>query len=296
MQRVVVHGASTGTQGLLQMLIMSLLDLQVGCYEPDETLVDVAGLTALSQICHNTFVKVTPKVLKAADVLILTDTGTPADEGFVTTNITAIRKVLNSATAAGFKGRIIVAMTHDELFTYFAQRFSGLNKRQVVGLGTFGATWQFEQFLAERLAVPAAQVTAYVVGTSQTPVLVWSRAYVGATPVLRLLDDQTIFSEAVKAVQTFLASTLTVMLGKLVEPILAAFAGDGVIGTFTHLRDADDGTGQISSSPVLLDERGVVTLAMVAGSDDEEAALSQAIQAAQTQIEAIEQGANKNES
>ena len=50
MQRVVVHGASTGTQGLLQMLIMSLLDLQVGCYEPDETLVDVAGLTALSQI------------------------------------------------------------------------------------------------------------------------------------------------------------------------------------------------------------------------------------------------------
>lgn len=269
MQRVVVHGASTGTQGLLQMLIMSLLDLQVGCYEPDETLVDVAGLTALSQICHNTFVKVTPKVLKAADVLILTDTGTPADEGFVATNITAIRKVLNSAMAAGFKGRIIVAMTHDELFTYFAQRFSGLNKRQVVGLGTFGATWQFEQFLAERLAVPAAQVTAYVVGTSQTPVLVWSRAYVGATPVLRLLDDQTIFSEAVKAVQTFLASTLTVMLGKLVEPILAAFAGDGVIGTFTHLRDADDGTGQISSSPVLLDERGVVTLAMVAGSDDE---------------------------
>ncbi|MDE3301831.1 lactate dehydrogenase [Lacticaseibacillus rhamnosus] len=296
MQRVVVHGASTGTQGLLQMLIMSLLDLQVGCYEPDETLVDVAGLTALSQICHNTFVKVTPKVLKAADVLILTDTGTPADEGFVATNITAIRKVLNSAMAAGFKGRIIVARTHDELFTYFAQRFSGLNKRQVVGLGTFGATWQFEQFLAERLAVPAAQVTAYVVGTSQTPVLVWSRAYVGATPVLRLLDDQTIFSEAVKAVQTFLASTLTVMLGKLVEPILAAFAGDGVIGTFTHLRDADDGTGQISSSPVLLDERGVVTLAMVAGSDDEEAALSQAIQAAQTQIEAIEQGANKNES
>ena len=296
MQRVLVHGASTGTQGLLQMLIMSLLDLQVGCYEPDETLVDVAGLTALSQICHNTFVKVTPKVLKAADVLILTDTGTPADEGFVATNITAIRKVLNSAMAAGFKGRIIVAMTHDELFTYFAQRFSGLNKRQVVGLGTFGATWQFEQFLAERLAVPAAQVTAYVVGTSQTPVLVWSRAYVGATPVLRLLDDQTIFSEAVKAVQTFLASTLTVMLGKLVEPILAAFAGDGVIGTFTHLRDADDGTGQISSSPVLLDERGVVTLAMVAGSDDEEAALSQAIQAAQTQIEAIEQGANKNES
>lgn len=140
MQRVVVHGASTGTQGLLQMLIMSLLDLQVGCYEPDETLVDVAGLTALSQICHNTFVKVTPKVLKAADVLILTDTGTPADEGFVATNITAIRKVLNSAMAAGFKGRIIVAMTHDELFTYFAQRFSGLNKRQVVGLGTFGAT------------------------------------------------------------------------------------------------------------------------------------------------------------
>ena len=39
---------------------------------------------------------------------------------------------------AGFTGRIIVAMTRDELFTYFAQRFSGVNKSQVVGLGTFG--------------------------------------------------------------------------------------------------------------------------------------------------------------
>lgn len=66
------------------------------------------------------------------------------------------------------------------------------------------------------------------------------------------------------------------MLGKLVEPIQSAFAGDGVKCTFTHLRDADDGTGQIERLPVLLDERGVVTLAMVAGLDDEEAALSQA--------------------
>ncbi|HAJ55870.1 MAG TPA: lactate dehydrogenase, partial [Lactobacillus sp.] len=67
-----------------------------GCYEPDAALVDVAGLTALSQICHNTFIKVTPKVLKSADVLILTDTGTPAGENFVATNIASIRKVLNS--------------------------------------------------------------------------------------------------------------------------------------------------------------------------------------------------------
>jgi hypothetical protein len=44
-----------------------------------------------------------------------------------------------------------------------------------------------------------------------------------------------------------------------------------------------------------LDERGVVTLATVEGSDDEEAALSTAIQAVQAEIEAIEQGADKNE-
>ncbi|ARY91408.1 MULTISPECIES: lactate dehydrogenase [Lacticaseibacillus] len=296
MQRVVVHGASCSTQALLQTLIASPLDLEIGCYEPDAALVDVAGLTALSQICHNTFIKVTPKVLKTADVLILTDTETPDDENFVATNIASIRKVLNSAMAAGFTGRVVVAMTHDERFTYFAQRFSGLNKRQVVGLGTFGATWRFEQFLADRLAVPATQVTAYVVGTSQSPVLIWSRAYVGATPILRLLnDDQAVFTEAASAVHAFLASALTVLVGRLVEPILAAFAGEKLIGTFAHLRDSDDETGQVDSSPILLDERGVVTLATVAGSDDEEAALSTAIQAVQAEIEAIEQGADKNE-
>ncbi|HAJ55868.1 MAG TPA: lactate dehydrogenase, partial [Lactobacillus sp.] len=48
------------------------------------------------------------------------------------------------------------------------------------------------------------------VGTSQSPVLIWSRAYVGATPILRLLnDDQAVFTEAASAVQTFLASALT---------------------------------------------------------------------------------------
>lgn len=187
MQRVVVSGASIGTQGLLETLIASQLLLTVGCYEPDESLIDMVGLTALSQICQNTFAKVTPKVLKAADILILTDTGSPDADDFIETNIAAIRKVLNSAMAAGFTGRIIVAMTRDELFTYFAQRFSGVNKSQVVGLGTFGATWRFEQFLAARLAVPAKHVTAYVVGTRQAPVLIWSRAYVGANAGFALI-------------------------------------------------------------------------------------------------------------
>ncbi|MGO1812524.1 MAG: lactate dehydrogenase, partial [Lacticaseibacillus paracasei] len=111
MQRVVVSGASIGTQGLLETLIASQLLLTVGCYEPDESLIDMVGLTALSQICQNTFAKVTPTVLKAADILILTDTGSPDADDFIETNIAAIRKVLNSAMAAGFTGRIIVAMT-----------------------------------------------------------------------------------------------------------------------------------------------------------------------------------------
>ena len=57
MQRVVVSGASIGTQGLLETLIASQLLLTVGCYEPDESLIDMVGLTALSQICQNTFGK-----------------------------------------------------------------------------------------------------------------------------------------------------------------------------------------------------------------------------------------------
>ncbi|EPC77759.1 Malate/lactate dehydrogenase, partial [Lacticaseibacillus paracasei subsp. paracasei Lpp221] len=42
-------------------------------------------------------------------------------------------------------------------------------------------------------------------------------------------------------------------------------------------------------------DSGVVTLATVAGSDDEEAALSQTKQTVQDQIKAIEQGASKHE-
>ena len=74
-------------------------------------------------------------------------------------------------------------------------------------------------------------------------------------------------------------------------PIIAAYSGDSLIGTLTHLMDVEDDTGQVYSSPVLLNDSGVVTLATVAGSDDEEAALSQTKQTVQDQIKAIEQGA-----
>ncbi|EPC71339.1 malate/lactate dehydrogenase [Lacticaseibacillus paracasei subsp. paracasei Lpp71] len=122
-----------------------------------------------------------------------------------------------------------------------------------------------------------------------------SRAYVGATPVLRLLNDQTIFTDGLDAVRSFLRSPLTVLLGRLVIPIIAAYSGDSLIGTLTHLMDVEDDTGQVYSSPVLLNDSGVVTLATVAGSDDEEAALSQTKQTVQDQIKAIEQGASKHE-
>lgn len=78
----------------------------------------------------------------------------------------------------------------------------------------------------------------------------------------------------------------------MVAPILAAFAGAGELGTLLHYCDAEAGLGQISSSPVLLEARGVEPLAMVAGSEAVLPAFALPILPAQTQIVPIELRAN----
>lgn len=51
-----------------------------------------------------------------------------------------------------------------DILTYFAQKFSGLPRHQVIGSGTFLDSARLRGMLAEKTEIAASSISAYVLG------------------------------------------------------------------------------------------------------------------------------------
>lgn len=77
-----------------------------------------------------------------------------------------------------------------DVLTYFAQKFSGLPKNQVVGSGTFLDSARLRGILAAKAEVAASSIDAYVLGEhGESQFVAWSLASIGGVPL-----DQVIAS------------------------------------------------------------------------------------------------------
>lgn len=286
MRKVVVCGQSRLTTAVLQTLIQSSLPLELSILNPEVPQAD--SLALLSQMAHNPLVKLTAKAWAEVDVLVVTDFVPLEGEEFLTTMLAELRKVMASAMAAGFHGKVLIAAHDDAVLTYFAQRFSGLPKETVVGLGTFGLSACFERLVSAALQVPRRQVTAYVVGTPAQPVLLWSRAYVAATPLLALLqpvDGQPhpLLTQVAQACGQYAQADATMFWPALVQRTLAGFFGQPLLAPLTMI-EAD----QAVSLPVLVNGEGVQVLSALTAADAEMAALAEVRTTQAAQIAAIQ--------
>lgn len=290
MQKIVVCGQSRLTQNVVAALIQCDLTLSVALSAPDPMAIAADSFTVMSQLGGNDYQKATAKTFEQADVLVITDYGEFGDSDWQDEMLLQMRKVLGVAMGAGFGGKLVIATHLNGLMTYFAQRFSGLGKDTVMGLGTMGNTAVFEHAVAATLDVPRGEVTAYVVGSLQTPVLMWSRAYVAATPLLSLLqpvDGQPhpLMQQATEAVVQFAGADAALLWPPLVVQVLAALAGDAQILTLSVF-DAD----AVVATPVLINATGIESHVTLRGSDAEQGAWQEVIATLQTQIDAIENG------
>lgn len=290
MQKIVVCGQSQLTQSVVATLLQSQLVLNVALSAQDPEAIGAQSFAVLSALNLNDYQKATAKTFETADVLVITDYGAIDAPEWQAQMLAQLRKVLGTAMAAGFGGKLLVATHDNALMTYFAQRFSGLPKPQVVGLGTMGATAVFENAVAASLAVPRAEVTAYVVGDASAPVLMWSRAYVAATPLLSLLqtaDGQAhpLLQQADAAVNAFGQADAAILWPPLVVQVLTAFAGEAQILALNTFQESG-----VCAAPVLVNAEGASESVNLIGSDAEQTAW-QAEQAALAQrIAAIENG------
>lgn len=291
MQKIVVCGRSESTGAVCQQLLLGAVPVSVAVYEPDPTVVPLAPLEAVAKACGRSFRRGTLKTLAAADVLIVTDFESPQAADFIKTSLDRLRKVMNEAMSKGFAGKVIVATHQDALLTYFAQRFSGLSKTAVLGLGTFGLTQVFEHQAANALSLPVDRITGYAVGTASDFLLVWSRAYVAATPLMSLMKDVEARQELLEAVQSACTSFSQADTSRLwptqCARLVAAFAGDALIAPLTVvLEDA----ALAYARPVLVNQSGVHQLVTVSGTEQEESVVADIKATIETRIAEIEQG------
>ncbi|MFD1392949.1 lactate dehydrogenase [Lacticaseibacillus jixianensis] len=295
MQKVVVCGESTATQVVVAKLLQSRLALTILVDAPTPEKVGLAALSALAAVSENSFQKATPKQLADADILVLTDFAEGSLADIRQANLAGMRRLFKAAMAAGFAGKLLVATHESELCTYFAQRFSGLKPEMVLGVGTMGLTKCFEHALARAFDVPTGAVTAYVIGTQTDYTLLWSRAYIGATAVMSLLQDVPdaagIMHQVQEACAAFAQAADAESFSGLVERLVAAVAGSALIAPVAVRYDNGE-RPVVYSRPVQIDRRGASAIANVSGSEAERQSLTAALSALGEQITAIEAGEN----
>jgi L-lactate dehydrogenase len=101
-------------------------------------------------------------------------------------NVDLFLGLLDQMKSAGLKDNtyLIVVSNPVDILTYLAVRRSGLPWQRVIGLGTVLDTTRFRSNLGKRLAVPATQVGALILGEhGDSMVPIWSSATVAGLPL-----------------------------------------------------------------------------------------------------------------
>ncbi|KAG9657707.1 L-lactate/malate dehydrogenase, partial [Aureobasidium melanogenum] len=94
---------------------------------------------------------------------------------------------------------IILLVTNPvDILTYFAQKFSGLPKHQVIGSGTFLDSARLRGILAQKCGVAASSINAYVLGEhGDSQMVAWSHASVGGVPLESAFPDASLDKAAI---------------------------------------------------------------------------------------------------
>jgi len=187
------------------------------------------------------------------------------------------RNFVNTAMAAGFNGKLLLAGSNDAVLSVLAARFSGLDHQRVLGLGTLPQSRLLEQLLQKQLSVGSADVHAFVVGTTNAHLISWSRSYIGPAPVLTYVanQDTSFGTDAMTAAQDqvddpAIVTNQTLSVVALVQVLSAFYERQPFIGTVTNIQAGSDDQLVGLASPVLISANGIKRLADVVLSDEEQ--------------------------
>lgn len=275
-----------------QLLVMNLpLDCVVMPNATDDT-PRYQPLVVASALCP----RLTVRVGTAADYgkatwLVVLDRY--AAELPIAGRIAELRLLMKHIIENGFNGQLVFSGEQDELLSYFAWKFSGLPASQIWGLGTYPLTRLLTYRLAERLGVGATVIQATVVGTAQSPIVAWSRTYVGPAPLLMYLAnaDADFDADDLDKMSTWLTREAaeqqdTLRYMAIIRLIQATLSQQPVIAPVTNIHEETPAFA--AASPVLVGTKGIQHLTNLVLSEDEQQAYGTQIAEIREQITAIE--------
>jgi len=211
----------------------------------------------------------------------------------VTTMVAELRLLMKQIVENGFKGQLIFSGEQDELLTYFAWKFSGLAASQIWGLGTYPLTRLLTYRLAERLGVGATMIQATVVGAAKSPIVAWSRTYVGPAPILMYLAnaDADFDADDLGKMSTWLEreaaeQQATLRYMAIIRLIRATLSQQPLIAPVANIHEETPAFA--AASPVLVGVKGIQHLTNLVLSEDEQQAYAAQIAAIREQITTIE--------
>lgn len=290
---LLIQGNFDQASQLLHQLLVT--DLPLDCVVMPNTTDDTPRyqpLVVASALCP----RLTIRVGTAADYgqatwLMVLDRAT--SDTPVANLVADLRLLMKRIVENGFNGQLIFSGAHDELLTYFAWKFSGLPASQIWGLGTYPLTRLLTYRLAERLGVGAAVIQATVVGTAQTPIVAWSRTYVGPAPLLMYLAnaDADFDADDLGKMSTWLTREAAEQQGTLrdlaiIRLLQATLSDQPVIAAVTNIHEEEPAFA--AASPVLVGAKGIRHLTNLVLSEDEQQDYAAQMAAIREQIATIE--------
>ncbi len=105
-------------------------------------------------------------------------------------NARIMQSVVKSVVASGFDGILLVASNPIDILTYVAWKESGMDPSRVIGSGTSLDTARLRYEISSKINVSVDNIHAYIFGEhGDSEFVVWSKAFVGAKPMLDVIED-----------------------------------------------------------------------------------------------------------
>jgi len=195
---------------------------------------------------------------------------------------------------------IILLVTNPvDILTYFAQKFSGLPKEQVIGSGTFLDSARLRGILSKKCGVAASSIDAYVLGEhGDSQMVAWSNATVGGIPLESALPDTTFDKSSIAEDTKNKAASISETkgataygIGGVSSSICRSILFDQrIIRPLSHYQEDMD---VCISMPVVIGRKGIVRQIPIKLSESEQKELKQSAKSMREIIEDAEKEQSK---
>jgi len=171
---------------------------------------------------------------------------------------------------------LLVVANPVDILTYFAQKYAGLPKSQVIGSGTFLDSARLRGILADKAEVAASSIDAYVLGEhGESQFVAWSHANVGGVLLDEFTESKELDRNAIanetkdkaSAIMKSKGSTAFGIGGVAASICKSILFDERAIVPLSHYQED---LGCCLSKPVVLGRKGIMRTVPIPLSDEEQ--------------------------